>query len=76
MINGGLIEEWRDTYVYGEQYEVSNMGMVRNKTTKHILSPQTDNKGYLRVRLSMNDKKSDRQSASACSKSFYPESGK
>ena len=25
MINGEMIE-WRDTYIYGEQYEVSNTG--------------------------------------------------
>ena len=56
MINGELIE-WRDTYIYGEQYEVSNTGIVRNKITGHILSPQEDKKGYLRVRLSLHDKK-------------------
>lgn len=56
MINGELIE-WRDTYIYGEQYQVSNTGMVRNKFTGHILKPQEDNKGYLRVRLSLKDKK-------------------
>ena len=41
MINGELIE-WRDTYIYGEQYEVSNTGMVRNKITGHILKQQED----------------------------------
>ena len=56
MIHGELIE-WRDTYIYGEQYEVSNTGMVRNKITGHILKQQEDNKGYLRVRLSLHDKK-------------------
>lgn len=56
MINGELIE-WSDTYIYGEQYEVSNNGMVRNKLTGHILKPQEDSKGYLRVRLSLHDKK-------------------
>ena len=57
MINGELIVEWRDTYIYGEQYQVSNTGIVRNKITGHILTPQEDNKGYLRVRLSLHDKK-------------------
>lgn len=50
-------EEWRDTYIYGQQYQVSNSGLVRNKFTGHILTPQIDNKGYLRVRLSLNDRK-------------------
>lgn len=49
--------EWRDTYVYGEQYQISNTGIVRNKITGHILTPQEDKKGYLRVRLSLHDKK-------------------
>lgn len=53
MING----EWRDTYIYGEQYQVSNTGFVRNKLTGNILKAQEDEKGYLRVRLSLHDKK-------------------
>lgn len=44
--------EWRDTYIYGEQYQVSNTGAVRNKITGHILKPHKDTKGYLRVSLS------------------------
>lgn len=49
--------KWRDTYIYGEQYEVSDTGSVRNKITGHILIPQEDKKGYLRVRLSLHNKK-------------------
>ena len=49
--------DWRDTYIYGEQYQVSNTGLVRNKLTGHILTLREDNKGYLRVRLSLHDKK-------------------
>ena len=30
---------------------------MRNKVTGHILTPQEDNKGYLRVRLSLHDRK-------------------
>ena len=54
MINGELIE-WRDTYIYGEQYEVSNTGLVRNKVTGKILKPHKDGKGYLRISLSKNN---------------------
>lgn len=50
-----ISEKWRDTYVYGEQYEVSNLGKVRNKITKHILYQQKDTKGYLRTSLSKNN---------------------
>jgi hypothetical protein len=55
MINGKLVVEWRDTYIYGEQYQVSNTGIVRNKLTGKILKPQKDGKGYLRVSLSKNN---------------------
>ena len=54
MVN---VEIWKDTYIYGEQYQVSNNGIVRNKITGHILKPQLDKKGYLRVRMSLQDKK-------------------
>ena len=56
MINGELIIEWRDTYIYGEKYEVSNTGLVRNKTTGQILKSHEDGKGYLRISLSRNNK--------------------
>lgn len=50
-------ETWRDSPLFGENYEVSNTGKVRNKLTKTILIPQRDNKGYLRVRLSLHNRK-------------------
>lgn len=71
MINGELIE-WRDTYIYGEQYEVSNTGIVRNKVTGHILSPQEDKKGYLRVRLSLHDKKATAKVHRLVATAFIP----
>ena len=57
MVNSESEVEWRDTYIYGEQYQVSNTGIVKNKNTGHVLIPQDDKKGYLRVRLSLNGKK-------------------
>lgn len=71
MINGELIE-WRDTYIYGDQYEVSNTGIVRNKVTGHILSPQEDKKGYLRVRLSLHDKKATAKVHRLVATAFIP----
>lgn len=50
-------EIWKDTYIYGSQYQVSNFGRVRNKLTGHILTSQNDSKGYLRVRMSLHDRK-------------------
>jgi len=49
--------EWKDCPIYGENYEVSNYGDIRNKMTKRILAKQVDSKGYLRVRLSRNNQK-------------------
>lgn len=52
-----IIAEWRDCYIFGERYEVSNTGLVRNKVTGRILALQKDKKGYLRVRLCLHDTK-------------------
>lgn len=71
MINGEFIE-WRDTYIYGEQYEVSNTGIVRNKVTGHIISQQEDKKGYLRVRLSLHDKKATAKVHRLVATAFIP----
>jgi hypothetical protein len=38
-------------------YEVSNFGNIRHKTTNEILKPSVDRKGYRRVNLSFNSKK-------------------
>ena len=71
MIHGELIE-WRDTYIYGEQYQVSNTGVVRNKNTGHILAPQEDKKGYLRVRLSLHDRKATAKVHRLVATAFIP----
>lgn len=71
MINGELIE-WRDTYIYGDQYHVSNTGIVRNKLTGHILKQQEDKKGYLRVRLSLHDKKATAKVHRLVATAFIP----
>lgn len=43
-------EIWKDIDGF-PNYEVSNHGQIRNKTTNHILSPIPDKDGYLRVHL-------------------------
>ncbi|CAL6111615.1 HNH_endonuclease [Hexamita inflata] len=48
-----LIEEYRDIDDF-ENYEVSNLGQVRNKKTGRILKPSDINKGYLQVCLYQN----------------------
>lgn len=64
--------EWRDTYIYGEQYQVSNTGAVRNKITGHILIPQEDKKGYLRVRLSLRNEKATAKIHRLVATAFIP----
>ncbi|CAL6080000.1 Conserved_hypothetical protein [Hexamita inflata] len=48
-----LIEEYRDIDGY-PNYEVSNLGQVRNKTTGRILKQNDRGQGYLAVNLCLN----------------------
>ncbi|CAL6092557.1 Conserved_hypothetical protein [Hexamita inflata] len=48
-----LIEEYRDISGY-PNYEVSNLGQVKNKTTGRILKQRDRGKGYLAVNLYFN----------------------
>ena len=50
--------EWRNIVIDNEitNYEVSNIGDIRNKTTNKILSPYTDKDGYKHVTISINGK--------------------
>lgn len=54
---GEAMEEWRTVVIDGEvwdNYEVSNLGRVRNVKTNKIKSFSDNGSGYLRVRLSKN----------------------
>lgn len=44
-------EIWKDVVGYEDYYEVSNLGQVRNKKTKYILSQYVANNGYMSLRL-------------------------
>ena len=46
-----LGEVWKDIKDYEEEYEVSNLGRVRNKKTKKILKPKKGKNGYSYVGL-------------------------
>lgn len=48
-------ENWL-TVKHNDNYEISNLGNVRNKITKRILKPAISNKGYYLVSLSRNCK--------------------
>lgn len=49
------MEEYRTIKEY-ENYEISNKGNIRNKTTKQILKPTKDKKGYLIINIQKNGK--------------------
>lgn len=53
------MREWRLIVVNEEatNYEVSSDGLVRNKTTKHILKPSYINSGYLIVGICLDNKR-------------------
>lgn len=51
MSEADKIEKWL-TIKYNSNYEVSNLGKIRNKKTKRILKPAISNKGYYMVALS------------------------
>lgn len=51
-----LGEVWKDIKDYEDEYEVSNLGRVRNKKTKKILKLKK-NKGYFRIGLRKNGKR-------------------
>jgi hypothetical protein len=46
-----MVEVWRDVVGYTGRYEVSNLGNVRNYSTKKLLTPRIDD-GYRKVVLS------------------------
>ena len=47
------------TIKHNDNYEISNLGNVRNKKTKRILKPFTTSNNYLKVKLSKNNKQID-----------------
>ncbi|CAL6009724.1 HNH_endonuclease [Hexamita inflata] len=64
-----LIEEYRDIDGY-PNYEVSNFGFVRNKTTGRILKQTDKGKGYLTVGLYLNKIMKTHQIHQLVSKAF------
>lgn len=44
-------EFWKPVYGFSKFYEVSNLGRVRNRKTRHVLTPTVEKGGYLRVHL-------------------------
>lgn len=51
-----LGEVWKNIKNYEDEYEVSNLGRVRNKKTKKILKLQKSKRGYMSIKLCKNGK--------------------
>ena len=54
-----MIEEWK-TIEINQNYEISNLGRIRNKRTNHILKPHTRPDGYCSVLVLTGFKKYSR----------------
>lgn len=56
MDNNEFAEEWKNIIIDDviSNYEISNYGIVRNKTNGYLLKPSLNNKGYYIVCLSHN----------------------
>ena len=48
-------EIWKQSIL--ENYEVSNLGRIKNKKTNHIIIPEKEEKGYQRLSIRVNGKK-------------------
>mgnify|MGYP002515494962 FL=1 len=47
------MEEWK-VIDFATNYEVSNLGHIRNRTTKKVLKGRDTKSGYLQVSLKLN----------------------
>ena len=53
LLTGIINEEWRSISEY-INYQVSNIGRIRNISTGRILKPRSETNGYLRICLCEN----------------------
>ena len=73
-----MIERWKDIKGYEGKYQVSNLGNVKSlldkslKKREKILKPSLTHKGYLRVYLSKESKKSTRLIHRLVAEAFIP----
>lgn len=54
MCRGDTTEIWKDSPIYPDRYEVSNLGRVRNKSLNKIMKQQFHKDGYYQITLSKN----------------------
>lgn len=70
--NNQITEIWKDCPIYGDKYEISNYGKVRSKATEKIMMGQVDSKGYVRIRLSRNNRKASGRIHRLVAMAFIP----
>ena len=49
-----MLEQWKEI-IEASNYEISNLGRVRNKPTKKILKGRLSKSGYLQVSVKLNE---------------------
>jgi len=65
------MEEWKSIEDY-DNYEISNLGNVKNKTTNKLLTPYLHNAGYYKIDLCKNGKKKKYYIHRLIAKAFIP----
>lgn len=50
-------EKWVDLYYFGHKYEISDSGIIRNKSTKKVYKTSINSRGYEQITISCNYKK-------------------
>ena len=66
------MENWKLT-IWSDNYEVSDLGRVRNVTTQHVLTPVKETAGYFRIKINGKHKKIHRL---VCESFLGPQEGK
>lgn len=46
-----IMEIWKDIEEFNGKYEISSCGRLRNKTSKYVLKPRKNYKGYLDIKI-------------------------
>ena len=79
-----MVEIWKDVAGFENMYAVSNFGRVKSKSRKvwnhtgywvrpeKILKPQISDRGYLKVRIGMNETKCTRRVHRLVAEAFIP----
>jgi len=65
LLEGDIMEIWKDIEEFNGNYEISSCGRLRNKTSKYVLKPRKNYKGYLDIKICGKNKLIHRMVAQA-----------